>query len=514
MLQRKLLVVGLLSVATGLAHGSSNYQCFETTGPSGFVHPGIIHGCTDLNRMRDKVAANASPWYDGYLVLKSDSYSRTNYVANPAENVPWNSNNEPYRLERDGTAAYQQAVLWYVTGNDTYRTNALSIVRAWSEMTGMYDYIRGGPGMLYLTTAAEILRNVSNSGWTDQDTQAYGAMLTRIESAGLGLDNDALFQNQGALAAEGLQAIAVFSDNKTYWNKVIQRNTVGTNPVEGRDYALARSTLPSGQVAEMGRDQAHPSGTLRAYAQMAQTMYLQRQLGDAPLFDYLSQRLRANFEYWTQYNLGADTDWVPHVVSTTQNYTYAETYNSISTSNRGLGYGNMLSGAYYYYLGIDSLPASSMPNTKMFMKLQGADQGWLLYARDSVELPGQIKNGQGGYYSAILSGRASQGVGPNGEVTGELTASTQVAYRDQQIPGSGGYLYVKARTRNASGTAVELRAATKDGSVLASGMLPYTSDNGYQDIYLSVTGSITHLMFLSTTADISIVQIGFTASKP
>ena len=363
--------------------------CVQTVDRNGFNHPGISHDCDDLRRMRTNVEAGRSPWAEGLKALAADPFSRKTYTPNPVAIVPWaGTQRESFRLRDDGMAAYQQIILWYVTGDDVYRHNALATVKAWFGMQAMQNYIEGGPGIMYLTAAAEMMRAIPASGWTDADSRAYAAMIGRIEQAKLGVDQDKLFQNQGALAAEGLMAIAVYMGDRGYWNKVVHRSTVGDNPTPGRDFAVARSILPNGQIAEMGRDQPHPTGTLRAYVQMGYTMRLQSGLGTPLLLEFDNRRIKAAFEYWADYNTGHDVTWTPAVISTKQDYRYAETYATISPGNRGRFYPNLLSGAYYYYVGIDHLQPTAMQNTRQMMKAQGPDMGWLLYARgDAHPIP-------------------------------------------------------------------------------------------------------------------------------
>jgi len=45
-----------------------------------FVHPGILHTAADLQRMRDKVAAGAQPYLDGFKILQRHPQSSSNYA--------------------------------------------------------------------------------------------------------------------------------------------------------------------------------------------------------------------------------------------------------------------------------------------------------------------------------------------------------------------------------------------------------------------------------------------------
>lgn len=59
----------------------------------------------------------------------------------------------------------------------------------------------------------------------------------------------------------------------------------------------------------MGRDQAHPMGTLRGLGFMGITSRIQ---GGADFYTQNSARVLAGYEYWSRYNGGDDaTAWEP-----------------------------------------------------------------------------------------------------------------------------------------------------------------------------------------------------------
>jgi hypothetical protein len=60
---RGLAAAGLIACCRGTPAFAS------ATSPAKFVHPGLLHTEADFDRMRQKVAANASPWIDGWNVF-------------------------------------------------------------------------------------------------------------------------------------------------------------------------------------------------------------------------------------------------------------------------------------------------------------------------------------------------------------------------------------------------------------------------------------------------------------
>ena len=100
----------------------------------GFVHPGLLHTQADFDRMKAKVAANISPWIDGYNKLTS-----VVTLGYGPRAVSWVSRGRAYcggdngaLLYRDVHNAYQAALIWKITGNTTYANKAVAILNAWS----------------------------------------------------------------------------------------------------------------------------------------------------------------------------------------------------------------------------------------------------------------------------------------------------------------------------------------------------------------------------------------------
>lgn len=96
---------------------------------------------------------------------------------------------------------------------------------------------------------------------------------------------------------------------------MVKQATVGTNPDPSVNYAIqlqiSGDTEYYGQVTEIGRDQTHPMGTLRAVSYMGLTAFIQGKIGGS-LTNFVTvynSRLLAGWEYWATYNGGADAPW-------------------------------------------------------------------------------------------------------------------------------------------------------------------------------------------------------------
>lgn len=101
-------------------------------------------------------------------------------------------------LVRASTAAYEQTLMWYITGNDKYAKMAKGIIRSWSDTLksdSKCDHLRIGTSTHKFCIAAEILRYTPSSGWTEEDTAAFNNYLG---VAGYAIDKPYEYLNQDA----------------------------------------------------------------------------------------------------------------------------------------------------------------------------------------------------------------------------------------------------------------------------------------------------------------------------
>ncbi|KAM6517505.1 hypothetical protein FSOLCH5_008468 [Fusarium solani] len=111
--------------------------------------------------------------------------------------------------------------------------------------------------------------------------------------------------------------MAVFLGDVDLYQQIIKQVTVGTNPDPSIDYAISKQihndTGYKGQVAEMGRDQAHPAGMLNIVSSMAYTAKIQGdlrgQIEYVDLFKYDDYRFLDGLEYFSRFNLGHDVPY-------------------------------------------------------------------------------------------------------------------------------------------------------------------------------------------------------------
>lgn len=358
--------------------------------PAGFAHPGIVDSRAQLDLMRDMVQKGVEPWKSAYESVRRDPRASSDYqLQGPLAVVKGSNLPMEYTIGTDGFAAHDNALEWYVTGDQAYANKALDIIRQWSStLTSLTEFIHAAPGVARMASAAEILRYTPGSGWTDSDTASFSHLLRIVASPPpVGIDRDDMFQNQAGYGHTALFAAAVFLDDRALYAKYLNRATVGTNPVPGQDFSLDRQINDNGQVNEMGRDEPHAHGDLTTLAEIAQTTSIQAHLGKlgdlgVDLFTYRNNRLLSGAEYFAKYNLGYDVPWTPHVLNPTTAYTQissatrGEFTGKLSEENVNSPLKALIYNHYHYDLGV---PDSSMPYLSSMASQIGDDWNDLLW---------------------------------------------------------------------------------------------------------------------------------------
>ena len=355
------------------------------------IHPGVGVSKALLDNMRDRVRAGDEPWASAFVNFSGIGSSQSaplirntgdnpDYVNIPGGGVGTSGYYVVRNMAQDAHTAWAQTIMWYVTGNEVYRQNAMKLLRNWSQVQSIgsiYDeQIRVSLAVYQFTYAAEILRsstsNTSAYDWTSDDTTAFVSYLDIMKSK---YNRWWHFMNQHGMCTMASMGSAIFRNDANDYALAVQRAT--TNPELGTNYdftdtanpqirngsILAQirevtkdvstgATVPANiQVVEMGRDQAHPYVGLGALSAVAMTSHLQGTKVDpvlgtissaansVNLFRFLNHRLLFGANYLTKYNLGFDVTYIPNYTnqSTTGQIAYAPTTSDRGTIHSTLG---------------------------------------------------------------------------------------------------------------------------------------------------------------------------------
>src|SRR5438067_7411627 len=121
----KLLLNCKLVVLVFLMVTSFNSLCAQS-----FIHPGLLHKKSDLDRMKMMVAAGKEPWKSSFASLSLNQFASYNYIVrgNSSMAVLDVTNNTEYnKFKFDGLAAYYNSLMWYITGDERYAKKAVEI---------------------------------------------------------------------------------------------------------------------------------------------------------------------------------------------------------------------------------------------------------------------------------------------------------------------------------------------------------------------------------------------------
>ncbi|MBW7452960.1 discoidin domain-containing protein [Paenibacillus sepulcri] len=388
-------VVAVSAAESGTEEGAGTGYIVEIneTVTNGFTHPGVGVTKSILENMRTQVLEQKEPWYSYYQAMTvSATASKTVTSSNQSAVDPtkpditaFDSQGFNSRFIADGLKAYTQSLMYYITGEEVYRANAMGIIRIWSQMDpAKYKYftdshIHTGIPLNRMVTAAEILRYSSSQSdelkWTEKDTADFTNNLINPVIETFQHDNNQ-FMNQHNYPLLGAMAGYIFTDNRARYNEAVEWATVnktasnqGFNGSIKQLFRLVDTNAETGekldepvvQQVEMGRDQAHGAGDLTNAAILSR-MFLAQGTKVDPVegtvsaqdnavgyYEFLDDRVLAAADFFWKYMLGYDTHWVPVPFSIFPDGTVKGIYSKFSDSYRGRMNTALFWDMYYYY---------------------------------------------------------------------------------------------------------------------------------------------------------------------
>lgn len=312
-------------------------------GAYAYLHPGVPLTVRDLDIVKSKIQNNESPWSTGYAALAADGKSSAYYTRQgPFATVSRNPDVNLAAWRNDMQSVWQQSLMWYFTGNSIYGQAAHDTLLAWANTQTSFGGIESvldlGDYAYAWAGAASILRGTW-PGWTSADTTAVKNLFNNVYWPAAGCVGNTIGPaNKGSLALAASTAIAAFCDDTAKMNKclyLLRTSGPGGFP----------NTLPSGEVGETGRDQGHAAGEWGMLAFAAEVMYKQ----GIDVYSHLDNRLLAAGEYFSRFNSGVSTPFIPYGTS---DQFYAAT--PTSTWSGGMPGLNLVYSAYCVRNGLSS----------------------------------------------------------------------------------------------------------------------------------------------------------------
>ncbi|MBP0903827.1 T9SS type A sorting domain-containing protein [Mariniflexile gromovii] len=333
-----------------------------------FVHPGLSHKKSDLERMKHMAKTGMEPWGSSFALLQADAFSSYNYVVQGNTSMTELSNFALFR--NDGYAAYHNALMWYITEDVRHAEKCVEIFNAWVNLkrVGSTLPLESGRVIWKFLEGAEIIKH-TYSGWANSDIQKLEDMLvypgysSTTEPTSAIASNDVTFYwsmyngdsarhgNQGLFAFRGVMAMGIFMDNELMYQRALRYLqglphlsedlpyhpgppiNSGPNATSNEYYleysrnghqntiqdygyneVIANNIWENGQNQESSRDQSHallgPS-IINTICEMAWNQ------GD-DIYSHLDNRLLLGYEHYFRYNLSLNhsfpdqtTPWEP-----------------------------------------------------------------------------------------------------------------------------------------------------------------------------------------------------------
>lgn len=340
-----------------------------------FVHPGITHKKSDLDRMKYMVKAKIDPWYSSYQEMVADSKSSYNYVVqgdlsftelgrdNKVNYNAWNS---------DIRAAYYNALRWYIDEESEHADKAIDIFNSWVNLQAVTSNgttaLSGGVGYIMIE-AAEIIKH-TYSGWSAvaikkfEDMLVYPGYSNRAVPSGISKSYGTFYWqsyqgdpirhgNQGLSGWRTVMAMGIFLDNDIMYDRALRyikglphrsddlpypagpntsKSITGSNDYSdtysvtrgysqndyGYNELMTNYIYDNGQCQESSRDQQHTTFGIGLLTSMAEMAWNQGE----DLYGFTNNRLLLGLEYNMRYNVSdmqsypdQTTPWNPTVNS-------------------------------------------------------------------------------------------------------------------------------------------------------------------------------------------------------
>lgn len=323
-------------------------------GGAGFLHPGVLVNQAQLTFVKQKISAKADPWSSALAGVLSSSFASTSYAPQPIADVECGSDSNPdvgcSAEMNDAIAAYTQALLWVLTGTETYAKNAIAIMNAWSSVLMMHTDsnapLQSAWAGSVFVRAAEIAR-WTNAGWADPDVARFEAMLRNVYLPEVVNGAPRENGNWELSMVEATIGIAVFLDDRATFDKAlatwrarvpayvyVTSDGAAPLPPPGGDYPSASdvktfwyspASLPNGLCQETCRDLGHVQYGFAAMIHAAETARIQ----GTDLYSEQEARITAGLELHAQY-LGSTPPASPcsaALVAVTPDPTWEIAYN-------------------------------------------------------------------------------------------------------------------------------------------------------------------------------------------
>lgn len=259
----------------------------------------------DFNRVKTALDAGTAPQAvkDEFQNLKNSPYASLTYTPNPQKEIvrgdatgtETGSENYAYAM-RDAAAAYQTALLWRLTGNDSYADKAVEILNGWAKTcvritsNDANQVLAAGAQGYTFANAAGIVYNYS--GWTSTQREEFKKWMLNVFApknrdfldthTGSNVCAEHYWSNWDLVNMCSYFSIGVLTENSEMINYVVNyfHKGVGNGCIKRLIRGTHSDPLGTGEIIcqnqESGRDQGHAQMSMMVAAelcQMAKSLY-------------------------------------------------------------------------------------------------------------------------------------------------------------------------------------------------------------------------------------------------
>ncbi|MFD9632948.1 alginate lyase family protein [Streptomyces violascens] len=294
-----------------------------------FRHPGVVVGRSQLDTMRAKVRAGQEPWSSAYEQMRTSRYGSLDYAPHPAEVVPCSPNAGPPAClaeREDAIAAYTQALLWTVDGNEAHARKAVEIMDGWARVIkqhteGNADLQTAWAGSTW-ARAADIV-HAGYPQWRGPAVQRFKGMLRQAYLPAVTAKVPDYNGNWELAMTDAALGIAVFVEDQKVFKEALDRYRARlpayfylasdgklpkpppggsmNTPDRIATYWFGQRTYKDGLGQETCRNFMHIGYALAASGHIAETAWQQ----GVDLYGPTAQRLKEALEFHARYQLGA-----------------------------------------------------------------------------------------------------------------------------------------------------------------------------------------------------------------
>lgn len=267
-----------------------------------YDHPCAMYSADDFDYVKQSLDNGTAPQEvkDALQQLKNSTYASKSYVAQPqkwivrgdATGTEPGVENYAYAM-KDAASAYQQALLWKLTGDDEYAATAVKTLNAWAATcvgitsNDANQALAAGAQGYTFACAADIL--LGYGGWSDADKGTFKQWMLDVfasknidflENHG-GANNCPLhyWSNWDLVNLCSYLAIGILTEDDDMVNYVVNYfyTGAGNGCIENLIQGTFDDPLGTGeqicQNQESGRDQGHAEMSTMVAANLAQMAY-------------------------------------------------------------------------------------------------------------------------------------------------------------------------------------------------------------------------------------------------